>query len=275
MMMNGPETPKHDQVEDKEVKLESLFAKLPLELRSLWEHRLENKSIEESIATLEEVIGKRKKLLDTKMEKVRYLIDEIKRSGGEEKFFLGKGSVARVYRTPYSEDVGVKILVNEEQRKKHGNTFSEEGKYMEEMEDFEVDGIRTPHVYYFDKNEGVYIGMEIIDGKSLRDIKANKEASHDLVQLILSQDKNDVIRRLQHFIKAMHAQKGILHRDLDDGNIMIDKHGHWYIIDFGRAKKIDVGEDATHLEDVDIQWMREAILDIYRALEGERDLTNT
>lgn len=77
------------------------------------------------------------------------------------------------------------------------------------------------------------------------------------------------MRRFTNYLTRMHKEKKIVHRDVDDGNIMIDKDGNWYLIDFGRVKRIEIGEDASVLEEEDFKEMRFTIREIYSILQAQ------
>ncbi|HSE39719.1 MAG TPA: serine/threonine-protein kinase, partial [Acidobacteriota bacterium] len=88
-------------------------------------------------------------------------------------------------------------------------------------------------------NAGTYIAMELIDGKTLREILNSgsippKNAIHIAAQLA------------DGLAKAHEA--GIVHRDLKPENVMITKDGFAKILDFGLAKMSLVKqEEASHL----------------------------
>jgi tRNA A-37 threonylcarbamoyl transferase component Bud32 len=54
---------------------------------------------------------------------------------------------------------------------------------------------------------------------------------------------------MRNFITKMHTEKKLVHRDLTARNIMIDRDGNWYVIDFGRARPIEIGDDSTDMSE--------------------------
>jgi serine/threonine protein kinase/Tfp pilus assembly protein PilF len=81
-----------------------------------------------------------------------------------------------------------------------------------------------------------YIAMEYIDGDTLYDLTIKKKV-----------DMRQVVSALRDSARALdHAHRnGILHRDIKPQNIMIDKAGHTYIMDFGLARDLKEDERLT------------------------------
>lgn len=81
------------------------------------------------------------------------------------------------------------------------------------------------------EEDALYIVEEYIEGYSLRDLinskqLANLKTGYKLLSALIN-------------IETLLEEKGILHRDINPNNVMLDKLGNVYLIDFGIAKRID------------------------------------
>ncbi|MFC2146155.1 protein kinase [Acidobacteriota bacterium] len=82
-----------------------------------------------------------------------------------------------------------------------------------------------------------YISMNYIEGNTLMEILQSTGK--------LTIEKTiDIIRQVCSALIAAH-NKGIIHRDLKPQNIMINKSGKAYVLDFGIARSINVESDAS------------------------------
>ena len=90
----------------------------------------------------------------------------------------------------------------------------------------------------FEENGTAYYVMDFIDGESLAEKmkKTGQPLSEPEVRSILSQ--------ILEALKEVH-QNEIWHLDLKPGNIMIDKSGNAYLIDFGASKQIRANGSMT------------------------------
>ena len=90
----------------------------------------------------------------------------------------------------------------------------------------------------FEENGTAYYVMDFIDGESLAEKmkKTDKPLNEEEVRSILSQTLNA--------LKEVHQNK-IWHLDLKPGNIMLDKKGNVYLIDFGASKQIRANGSIT------------------------------
>jgi tRNA A-37 threonylcarbamoyl transferase component Bud32 len=177
---------------------------------------------------------------------------------------IGKGNYGRVFLSPYSYKVCIKYLIDKVQMDSHIDAVVKEHTYLENLHGFEVEGVRAPNVYFKGlKAPPYYLGMERIYGKSLEVIKNDPKDSQDFIEIIKSQKRRDVIFKICSFIKQMHLQKRIIHGDIHLGNIMLDKRGNWYVIDFGLSSRIEFDDNSAELREKDIQKVIETINEVY------------
>jgi serine/threonine protein kinase/Tfp pilus assembly protein PilF len=87
-------------------------------------------------------------------------------------------------------------------------------------------------IYDLGEIDGIkYISMQFIDGENLKDfIQTSKRLSIETTI--------DITRQICQALIAAH-KKGVIHRDLKPKNIMLDKKGTAFVMDFGIAKSID------------------------------------
>ncbi|MHC4244631.1 MAG: serine/threonine protein kinase, partial [Planctomycetota bacterium] len=81
-----------------------------------------------------------------------------------------------------------------------------------------------------------YYAMEYIDGKRLDEYVKSENLSIRQVMELFS--------KVCSAVSYAH-KRGVMHRDLKPGNILVDTEGEPHILDFGLAKLIDVSEQVT------------------------------
>ena len=90
---------------------------------------------------------------------------------------------------------------------------------------------------FFEENGTAYYVMDYIDGESLR-TKLNRDGC-------LSEKL--VLKYMQQLLPALEVahKQSIWHLDIKPENIMVDKYGHVYLIDFGASKHIEQNSTLT------------------------------
>lgn len=244
----------------KEDELDSLLEQFPKELRGKWEKIVEGMDdIDQALNTMRQAISERNRVIRKSFEEVMEIkdltikqevvmvLESIDSTFGDETYFIGEGTVGKVYSMPYAPHVCVKYITDKDMLQKHGNTVRQEIEYLIELDDFVVGNIQAPQVLFNYKSQVIEaFGMKTIDGLSLDKIIADRN-SCDFLEVIRKQDVKDVVKNMKDFITKMHEEKKIVHRDLAPRNIMVDRNGVWYVIDFGKSKKIEIGDSSTEL----------------------------
>jgi tRNA A-37 threonylcarbamoyl transferase component Bud32 len=266
--------------QNAEEELTRVLGLVPKELAETWRKKTdEMDNLEEAISLVKEFVANRivaKEKIFTSIYdienpslrgEVRAAIRSVEESFNKPDLFVGNGSVAEVYSLPEAPHVCVKYLVNPNMAREHGNNFREEAGYLNDMHGFVVGGIRVPSLLFYHSSDfGTCFGMEKIDGKSINIITESPD-SIEYLDVIKKQNMNDVLADMRKFIKVMHEEKKIVHRDLTARNIMVDKNGNWFVIDFGRAKRIEIGDESTAVsEDADVPTAEGAIRALFKKI---------
>lgn len=140
---------------------------------------------------------------------------------------LGSGAMAVVYRAydpQFKREVAIKVM---------GAHLSHESQFLQrfQREAQVIASLQHPAivpVYDFGQQNGQsYLVMALIPGGSLAD-----HLRHGVVELA---NATSLIERLAPAVDLAH-QRGVVHRDLKPGNILLDQQGNPYIADFGIAK---------------------------------------
>jgi outer membrane protein assembly factor BamB/tRNA A-37 threonylcarbamoyl transferase component Bud32 len=99
-----------------------------------------------------------------------------------------------------------------------------------------------PRIYdYFTQDDSSFLVMEFIEGKDLEAILRDTEGFLPEKQVIeWAIELCDVLAYLHN-----HQPQPVIFRDMKPSNVMVDKHGHIYLIDFGIARVFQPGQKGT------------------------------
>ncbi len=158
----------------------------------------------------------------------------------EIKEHLGRGGMGVVYHAwdrELKQDVAVKLIREELISIKIIERMKRELKLARKI------GHRNiARVYDIGDHQGFkYISMELIEGKSLRELISEKSRINPDEFLIYA-------RQITEALDAAH-EESIIHRDLKPGNIMVDDKGRIKLLDFGLAFSPEE-ERITHMDAV-------------------------
>jgi hypothetical protein len=140
---------------------------------------------------------------------------------------LGRGGMGEVYRARHvklGRDVAVKILPEE--------FAADSGRRLRfEREARTASSLNHPNIvtiYDIAEHEGTtYIAMELVEGRTLRELLAEGALSID--------ETLEIAQQIADGLAKAHAA-GIVHRDLKPDNVMVTPDGLVKILDFGLAK---------------------------------------
>lgn len=144
---------------------------------------------------------------------------------------LGEGSMGVVYRG-YDAELDRRVAVKT--MRKDMATGPAGAEMLERFKREANAGMRLSHrhvvtVYEFgEDNLLAFMAMEFIEGKSLRDLNAQR-APWPLLEAL------ELAHQLLEALDFFH-ERGVVHRDIKPANIMIDEAGNLTVTDFGIAR---------------------------------------
>jgi serine/threonine protein kinase len=138
---------------------------------------------------------------------------------------IGAGGMGKVYLAVHQDVPNLKVILKILSDPSMGERFRQEADKLALL-DSHPSICRIKH--FFTQGEDTVIAMEYIDGITLDDkIKLEGKLTAD--------EALPIISRVLDILEFAH-QKGVYHRDIKPGNIMLDQSGQVKVIDFGIAK---------------------------------------
>jgi len=239
---------------------------LPIEIATRWQEQYENlpEATDEFFVQFNSFCALREQAMDSALELDEGISDEIRleiegvkkvvrETFGDAQHFLGNGYTAEVYELPIAPHLCVKYI-HDQDAYNQNNHIRVEHDFLAELRSFSVEGVRSPLPYFvrIHPSEGHSYGMERIYGKSLSQVIERPADNIDLIAMLKTLDREVVKKNLLAYITGLHETFKITHGDLFQRNIMVDEAGNFYVIDFGKAKREEIGEDHEGRRKTDI-----------------------
>ena len=151
---------------------------------------------------------------------------------------IGQGGMGAVYKARQKEldrIVALKILPPGIGDAAFAERFAREAKALARLNH---PGIVT--IYEFGRSNGLFFFlMEFVDGATLRQVLHGGRIS--------SREALAIVPAICDALQYAHDQ-GIVHRDIKPENILLDRRGRTKVADFGLAKLMQSGGEASNLE---------------------------
>ena len=177
----------------------------------------------------------------------KYRIERVLGQGGFGNTYIG-------YNTEFEETVAIKEFFMKGVTERDETTCAVSvsnadnvGQFEEQREKFKKEArrlrkLKNEHIVkvhdLFEENGTAYYVMDFIDGESLAE--RMKRTGQSLGEAEVS----NILKQVLEALKEVH-QNEIWHLDLKPGNIMLDKRGNAYLIDFGASKQIRANGSVT------------------------------
>ncbi|NLF15148.1 MAG: serine/threonine protein kinase [Anaerolineaceae bacterium] len=155
---------------------------------------------------------------------------------------LGRGGMARVY---LGLDVGLKRYVS---IKVIDPPFRSDPGYVQrfEREAQAVARLEHPRIVrlyrYGQAGDMLYMAMQYVEGADLESLLSTYRQND---QFILPTEAQRIVGEVCQALDYAHA-RGVVHRDVKPGNILVDSQGHAYLTDFGLALFAEPPEGEEH-----------------------------
>jgi len=184
------------------------------------------------------------------------LIDQLRERGpGHTRYVFegelargGMGVIHRVFDRDARRRLALKVMLGKGVPPAAGDTPDVDdaslGRFLEEAQvtsQLDHPGIVPVHEIGVDETDQVYFTMKLVKGEDLRAV-FDRVADPNDEEWTTTRALNVMLRVCEAMAYA-HT-KGVIHRDLKPGNVMVGKFGEAYVMDWGLAKI--VGRDDPH-----------------------------
>jgi len=147
----------------------------------------------------------------------------------------GMGKIHLVYDTDVRRQLAMKVLLDRGDTDPTATARSL-GYFLEEAQvtgQLDHPGIVPVHELGVDEEQRVYFTMKLVKGEDLRAV-FDRVADPNDSEWTTTRALNVMLRVCEAMAYA--HDKGVIHRDLKPGNVMVGKYGESYVMDWGLAK---------------------------------------
>lgn len=205
---------------------------------------------------------------DESKEYLRNLDREVMRAYKDHQNFLGNGASAEVYAMEDRDKICVKFITSQEQYNENNHIRTEFELLSHVHESTKNSKVKTPYPAFarIHATEGHSYGMEKVNGASLSQILESPDQYPDLVALAQEIDRDALADTLQEFVAEMHTS-GVVHCDLYKRNLMLDRAGNLFVIDFGKGKRLNFPDEREDERKSDLYNAKQSIQDFFAELD--------
>ena len=155
----------------------------------------------------------------------------------------GMGAIHRVFDQDARRRLALKVMLGERSATPADSDASL-GRFLEEAQvasQLDHPGIVPVHEIGIDAADRVYFTMKLVKGEDLRSV-FDRVADPSDEEWTTTRALNVMLRVCEAMAYA--HEKGVIHRDLKPGNVMVGKFGEAYVMDWGLAKVL--GREDAH-----------------------------
>ena len=150
----------------------------------------------------------------------------------------GQGVVYRARQKSLNRTVALKVIgLGQWASTPHLKRFRQEAEAAASLEHPQI----VPIYEIGERDGSCYFSMKFVEGGQLDEVLKREPMS--------SRRAAELFMKIARTVQFAH-ERGILHRDIKPGNILLDKHGEPYLTDFGLARLIERESTVTNSFDV-------------------------